>query len=935
MYPPRVRVACLASILAIAAGTAAAGDKVLIQPVPGWVKFIGKLNPAASADDDVALMDIQQKADRDGVTTFGDIAVRATSAQALASIGTISQDWYPDKGDLIFHRIEIIRGDQVIDVTEQTRNISVLHREKDLEAQTIDGRLTATLQVEGLKVGDILRVVTSTRFKDPVLGDNVETSTALSSHPMKIAQARYRLIWPRSTPLAWRVTPVSTPTAVTQDGVDNELTIDLPLPKQPETPPDTPARFARTPMFEGSTFRRWEDVSMAEAKVYPTRGLIPPGGALAARVAGIAASSRDPLVRTAAAVRLVQDEIRYFADGQNEGNLVPQAPTDTWEKRYGDCKAKSLLLTAILLDLGIPAEPALTHASEGDLIPDRLPGFGAFNHMITRAVVNGRVYWLDGTLTGTRLADLGDAPPYHFALPVRTVGAALEPITYATPARPLARISADVDSRAGVGLPAPFRLEMTVRGAPVPQLKAVMGQVDPKKFGELIDNFIKTASPGFGTVSRRSVSFHDDDGTAEITAEGLAQLGWRTVGDQTAMQAQSFADSINLNVDRAKPAWRDIPVVLNAQSNIETHLRIQLPNQGAGFRIENPKTIDTTVAGFRLIEGTALAGGVYASDQIIKPTRYELPSADLAPAREDLARVKGLATRLIAPDNLPPYWKRLRAAYATKQTGPIEASLRSAIDQEPDDPQPLLRRATFYGEVGAYEPAVADLTRALAIKADASTYLFRAALYRYLDPAKAIADLNAAQAIEPTSPAVAIGLAKIHLLQHDPEAALRAIDQALPLQEDTWALRQQRAEALAISGKVADALKIEDELLAESPGKSNVLNGRCWLRAIARVDLENALADCSRGIEEAQNPLEIYDSRGFVYFRLQRYDEAIADLSAALRIQPGLAESMYVRGLARLAKGQKADGERDLHDAIDLEPDIEKVYALYGVVRPR
>lgn len=49
------------------------------------------------------------------------------------------------------------------------------------------------------------------------------------------------------------------------------------------------------------------------------------------------------------------------------GNYVPQMPAFTWEKRYGDCKAKALLLLAMLRALDIEAEPVLASVGAGGL----------------------------------------------------------------------------------------------------------------------------------------------------------------------------------------------------------------------------------------------------------------------------------------------------------------------------------------------------------------------------------------------------------------------------------------------------------------------------------------------------------------------------------------------------------------------------------------
>ena len=76
--------------------------------------------------------------------------------------------------------------------------------------------------------------------------------------------------------------------------------------------------------------------------------------------------------------------------------------------------------------LGIAAEPALVNTAFGDALPDRLPSVTAFNHILVRATVAGKVYWLDGTRTGdTSLAALA-VPDFGWALPMRERGATLE-----------------------------------------------------------------------------------------------------------------------------------------------------------------------------------------------------------------------------------------------------------------------------------------------------------------------------------------------------------------------------------------------------------------------------------------------------------------------------------------------------------------------------
>src|SRR5688500_9721984 len=147
-------------------------------------------------------------------------------------------------------------------------------------------------------------------------------------------------------------------------------------------------------LLQASTFADWQEVSSVMAPLYATEGAIAAGGPIAEQVAAIVAAHREPLARTVAALRAVQDEIAYLANGLDGGNYIPQTPAETWEKRYGDCKAKTLLLVAMLREIGIEAEPVLVASATGDAVPGLLPMPGAFDHVIVRAVIDGESYWL-------------------------------------------------------------------------------------------------------------------------------------------------------------------------------------------------------------------------------------------------------------------------------------------------------------------------------------------------------------------------------------------------------------------------------------------------------------------------------------------------------------------------------------------------------------
>ena len=428
-----------AAVFLCCAGVAQAGDKPLYQAAPAWVTPAPEPDAAKLTDADpaIVLLDQQQRLSDGQVWAYLDQATRIVSPQMMMEVGTVKLPWQPDDGDLIIHKAEIIRGAEHIDLIAKGQRFEVLRREEQLEQWQLSGTLTATLTVEGLRVGDVLRMAYSTTSRDKALQGNVQTVMPLIAAPMRVGFARARLSWPVGTALKWKTYAEGVTPKVTQQGGFNQVEIALPLPKPAELPADAPARFQRLPILEATSFADWQAVSKVMAPLYRTDGLIAPGSPLAAEVAKIVAKSPDPRVRAALALRLVQDQVRYLYVGMDGGNYIPQAPAETWSRRYGDCKAKTLLLLAMLRALDIEAEAVTVHSAMGDLVPQRLPSAGAFDHVIVRATVNGETLWLDGTSAGTRLADLGDTPAFRNVLPLRAGGAGLMPLVMHAAARPM------------------------------------------------------------------------------------------------------------------------------------------------------------------------------------------------------------------------------------------------------------------------------------------------------------------------------------------------------------------------------------------------------------------------------------------------------------------------------------------------------------------
>ncbi|OYU73995.1 MAG: hypothetical protein CFE32_19220, partial [Alphaproteobacteria bacterium PA3] len=353
----------------------------------------------------------------------------------------------------------------MIDVLKGGAVFEVLRRERGLEQRLVDGSLTATMAVPGAKLGDVLRLAYSITTSDQAMGDNVQWQAGLIAKPFPLQKGSLTVSWPEALPVTrLRVGKA----AVAEPAAKNGFMVwsaSLPIAEAEPVPDDAPTRFRLGDIMQVSTYADWAAVSRNHAAHYATSGKVAPGGDLADRIAGIAKASPDQLTRAALALRLVQDDVSYLMNGMDGGNYIPQAPEETWEKRFGDCKAKSLLLLTILRELGIEAEPVLVRSQGGDALPSLAPMPGNFDHVIVRAVIGGANYWLDGTTAGVRLDSIDVVPRFFHGLPLRETGADLMPLDTRVQATPDRLVRLTLDQRAGLRVPAIYDVTIEFRGS--------------------------------------------------------------------------------------------------------------------------------------------------------------------------------------------------------------------------------------------------------------------------------------------------------------------------------------------------------------------------------------------------------------------------------------------------------------------------------------
>lgn len=248
------------------------------------------------------------------------------------------------------------------------------------------------------------------------------------------------------------------------------------------------------------------------------------------------------------------------------------------------------------------------------------------------------------------------------------------------------------------------------------------------------------------------------------------------------------------------------------------------------------------------------------------------------------------------------------------------ADLQKALELSPHNPEILRTRGLMYVQLGRFDDALADFDRvALLLPDQAGTFEARAmALMAAKELDKALADLNKAIELSPESPVPRLQRSRLYLIRNEPQAAIADLDAVLS--------KSPEYENALLIRSTAHLMAGQNEKAAEDLEKVKLTGGRAGSRAQKRAGVwsslerfEEAAADLDAALTAEPRNTALMLQVAELRLRAKQFSPAIEAFTKALEIDGSNWIVRQARGDALLAVGRQAEAIADYEEVLKVE----------------
>jgi transglutaminase-like putative cysteine protease/tetratricopeptide (TPR) repeat protein len=704
---------------ALAAAAFSRGD-----PLPAWALPFAEIPPTSRHEPVVMRVAETQIHLDEGVQYLVSRAVQVNDASELAQIGQYALYFVPQYQRIRLHSAHILRDGRVLD-RSGAFSVRFLERESGLENGIYSGMVTAVLLFDDVRVGDTLHLVYTLEGRNPVLGPRY-SHTVNWDHAEPVELRRATLIAPAGRRIAWRMQGdyrrrgVEPQDISPHDGHTRILRFEERAIDGLDDEPGVPEDFFSARFLQLTEFADWHEVAQWAT------GLFPPGAELPPELQPLVERWRalpTPEERAAAALRYVQEEIRYFSVSMGESSHRPYPPAQVVLRRYGDCKDKSYLLVTLLRALGIQADPVLV-ALTAPRTPTRLlPNPDVFDHVVAQVRIGSQAYYLDGTRLGQRgrLDRLGTLEGSS-GLVVRADTQALVTMQSSDPP---ALATTDLSEHFTVpALGASGRLAMRQQwnGSTAEMMRLAYQRMTPEQRRKQLQGLYERRYPGIRLAGEPTLA--DDTEANSFTVRAEFEVPELTKDYDGDWALRYFPDNVAGVIKLPESFHRNFPVAIaTLPYRARYHLEVHWPEEVSVMR--EPSSTHVASDFFRADIQRSFRGNLSTLDLQYAPRVASVQPQQLAKLQQDLkALERGIAGAVVVDSGAIKH-ERLFGLVKTSLRDALDARLQRqierntiAIDGEQlsgdDLAEALCDRAEALAERGRVDDGLSDARNAVA-----------------------------------------------------------------------------------------------------------------------------------------------------------------------------------------------------------------------------
>lgn len=391
---------------------------------PDWVKYCDFSKgpvPIDSSEINFQCLLIDIQTNWEEKSTFFHYVVKPLTHAGISAAAEVEIDFDPTFERVVVHEIKVLRDGEYFDRLQTSRR-SLLHRESQLDSDVYEGELTWVHFLEDVQEGDIVEYSYSSVGSMPYFSSHFATDVTLQTL-IPVDRIYRRILVHPDCPLQYRAFNTTIEPQVADLSSDlQEWAWELDQVNVFPYEANQPEWHQTVAHVQLTQYQTWAEVI---EKLYPLYALpedfnADSAQAMQAQVNKWKAMTSNPMELALLALRFVQEKVRYLGFEEGLNGFQPTDPRIVFQRRFGDCKDKTFLLSALLRMMGIDSTPVLVDTTEGKILDGYLPSPFVFNHVILRIDIGGNSYWADSTMNYQGGSSIKDNvfPEYHWGLPI-------------------------------------------------------------------------------------------------------------------------------------------------------------------------------------------------------------------------------------------------------------------------------------------------------------------------------------------------------------------------------------------------------------------------------------------------------------------------------------------------------------------------------------